>query len=57
MDLTAVDFAVPFSPLISTPPIVGSMTFRRSALFILSCLTILVNGKSVVSVSSMFLAL
>jgi photosystem II stability/assembly factor-like uncharacterized protein len=32
--LTAVDFAVPFSPLIKTPPIVGSITFKTNAFFI-----------------------
>ena len=43
--LTAVDFAVPFSPLMSTPPMAGFMTLRIRAFFISFCPTIAVNGK------------
>jgi len=43
-DLTAVDFAVPFSPLISTPPIEGLMAFRIRAFFNFSCPTIAEKG-------------
>lgn len=40
LSLTATLFPVPRSPIISTPPIAGSMTLRMSASFISSCPTI-----------------
>ena len=43
---TAVDFAVPLCPRISTPPIVGLMAFSRSASLMDSCPTMAVNGKT-----------
>ncbi len=44
-DLTAVDLAVPFSPLIRTPPTPGSTMLRMRALFISSWSTIAVKGN------------
>ena len=41
---TAVDFAVPFSPRIKTPPSAGLMRFKISASFICSCPTMAVKG-------------
>jgi len=41
---TAVDFPVPFSPRISTPPMVGTIAFRIRASFIDSWPTIAVKG-------------
>ena len=41
---TAVDFAVPFSPRISTPPIAGLIAFRTSASFIRCWPTIALKG-------------
>jgi len=41
---TAVDLAVPFSPLIKTPPIFGFITLRIRDAFILSCPTMAVKG-------------
>nr|AFK46557.1 unknown [Lotus japonicus] len=43
-DLTVVDFPVPLSPMIITPPILGSITLRRRQSFISSCPTIAANG-------------
>jgi len=37
--------AVPFSPLISTPPIEGLIALSTSAIFMRSWPTIAVNGK------------
>src|SRR5258705_5736763 len=45
-DRTTVDLAVPRCPIISTPPILGSMRFRISASFISSCPTMAENGNS-----------
>src|SRR5438874_4915846 len=42
---TAVDLPVPFSPRMSTPPMVGTIAFRIRASFIESWPTIAVNGK------------
>lgn len=42
---TAVDLAVPRSPMMSTPPMLGSTTVSSSASFISSWPAILVNGK------------
>src|SRR5437868_7553059 len=42
---TAVDLPVPFSPRMSTPPMVGTIAFRIRASFIESCPTIAVNGN------------
>jgi hypothetical protein len=44
MDLTVVDFPVPLSPMIMTPPILGSITFSKRHSFISSCPTIAANG-------------
>ena len=41
-----VDLPVPRSPIIITPPILGSITFNCKANFISSCPTIAVNGKT-----------
>ncbi len=41
----AVDFAVPRSPMINTPPMRGSTAFKISARFIFSCPTMAVNGN------------
>ena len=41
---TAVDFAVPFSPLISTPPKDGMTILSKSAFFISSCPTMAEKG-------------
>src|SRR3977135_2294873 len=43
---TAVDLPVPFSPRMSTPPIVGTTALRIRASFIDSCPTIPVKGKT-----------
>jgi hypothetical protein len=43
----AVDFAVPLSPRINTPPIRGLIAFRINARSIRSCPTIAVKGKIV----------
>src|SRR5579864_958061 len=48
---TAVDFPVPFSPRISTPPIVGLIAFRTRASFICSWPTIAVNGHEYRSIA------
>ena len=42
---TAVDFAVPFSPWIKTPPSRGLTTFSTSAFFMSSCPIMAVNGN------------
>ena len=44
--LTATDFPVPRSPMMSTPPIAGSTTFSMSASFISSWAAIFTNGSS-----------
>ena len=44
--LIVVDFPVPLSPMIITPPIRGSITFKIRANFISSCPTIAVKGKT-----------
>ena len=44
--LIVVDFPVPRSPIIITPPIFGSITFNCKASFISSWPTIAVNGKT-----------
>lgn len=41
---TAVDLAVPLSPWIKTPPILGLMAFKINARTISSCPTMAVNG-------------
>ncbi len=41
---TAVDFAVPFSPRISTPPISGRTAHNTNASRSRSCPTIALNG-------------
>src|SRR5262249_24593326 len=43
---TAVDFAVPLWPRISTPPITGLMAFSSSASLIDSCPAMAVNGNT-----------
>jgi len=45
---TAVDLAVPFSPLIKTPPKAGLITFKIRDSFISSCPTIAVKGYTAV---------
>ena len=40
-----VDFPVPRSPIIITPPILGSITFNCKANFISSCPIIAAKGK------------
>ena len=42
---TATDLPVPRSPMMRTPPMFGSMTFKIKACFISSCPAILVKGK------------
>ena len=42
----AVDFAVPFSPRISMPPMPGSMASSSNANFMRSCPRIALKGKS-----------
>ncbi|KAA3656893.1 MAG: hypothetical protein DWQ04_29705, partial [Chloroflexi bacterium] len=42
----AVDFAVPRSPRIRTPPICGLTAFRINARIIFSCPTMAVNGNT-----------
>ena len=44
--LMVVDLPVPRSPIIITPPILGSITFSNRASFISSCPTIAVKGKT-----------
>lgn len=41
---TVVDLPVPRSPIIMTPPILGSMTLRRRQSFISSCPTMAAKG-------------
>jgi hypothetical protein len=41
-----VDLPVPRSPMIMTPPILGSITFNISASFISSCPTIALKGNT-----------
>ena len=43
--LTATDLPVPLSPMMSTPPILGSITFSKIASFISSCPAILTKGR------------
>mmetsp|Transcript_8563 Transcript_8563/g.23186 ORF Transcript_8563/g.23186 Transcript_8563/m.23186 type:complete len:204 (-) Transcript_8563:284-895(-) len=45
MERTATDFPQPRSPMISTPPMPGSTTLRRSASFISDWPAMRVNGK------------
>ena len=52
-DLTVVDLAVPFSPLIRAPPMLGSTMFRSRARFMFSWPTIATNGNSNFSMSKL----
>ena len=45
-DRTATDLPVPLSPMMRTPPMVGSMTFNMRANFMSSWSAILTNGSA-----------
>lgn len=45
VSLTAIDFPVPLSPIMRTPPMRGSTTLRSKASFISSCPATLTKGR------------